>query len=114
MLFYERKKTTVVVETTGGGGGGTGGESGGGATGGESSGGATGDGEGKHSETKEGVMLPKVREAASKMKEGLDRRNTSSSSAMPPALYVGLRRQQLTLSNILMFLICFRMFSDVF
>ena len=98
MLFYERKKTTVVVETTGGGGG---------ATGGESGGGGTGDGEGKHSETKEGVMLPKVREAASKMKEGLDRRNTSSSSAMPPALYVGLRRQQLTLSNILMF-------SDVF
>ena len=105
MLFYERKKTTVVVETTGGGGGGTGGESGGGgATGGESGGGGTGDGEGKHSETKEGVTLPKVREAASKMKEGLDRRNTSSSSAMPPALYVGLRRQQLTLSNILMFL----------
>ena len=78
MLFYERKKTTVVVETTGGGGGGTGGESGGGGT---------GDGEGKHSETKEGVTLPKVREAASKMKEGLNRRNTSS-SAMPPALYV--------------------------
>ena len=78
MLFYERKKTTVVVETTGGGGGGTGGESGGGGT---------GEQEGKHSETKEGVTLPKGREAASKMKEGLNRRNTLT-FAMPPALYV--------------------------